>query len=260
VALEPAGVSLQAENFNKYIKQLNTIDKAQQDVFDVDSSDVTKAFGSASKAADRYEKELKQVQKAQQQAQKSQQQFTQGLQAAATGLIGFVTGAAVQFTAESAKVAAQFKSQQTAVNNLAATYGQSGSDIRSAISRAAQGTLSQSQVASAALTGLQFEVATTAEQFERAAEAGAVLGRGRGIGAAEGITRLFEGIGKRELELLDELGISTRNVNIEMEKLAQQQFGRSAASLTQIQRETLFVEAALTVAEQKAAALGGGGR
>jgi hypothetical protein len=258
VALEPAGVSLQAENFNKYIKQLNVIDKAQQNIFDVDSNDLTKAFGSASKAADKYEKELKQVQKTTQKTLKTQQQFTQGIQGAATGLIAFATGATVQFTAESAKLAAQFKSQQAAVNNLAATYGQSGNNIRSAISRAAQGTLSQSQVASAALTGLQFEIATTAEQFERAAAAGAILGRGRGIGAAEGITRLFEGIGKREIELLDELGISTRNVNAEMEKLAQQQFGATTTSLTQIQRESLFVEAALTIAEQKAAALGGG--
>jgi hypothetical protein len=37
VALEEAGISLQAEGFTDYIKKLDRIDKAQQEIFNVTS-------------------------------------------------------------------------------------------------------------------------------------------------------------------------------------------------------------------------------
>jgi hypothetical protein len=59
MALEPAGVSLVAESFNKYIKQLQIIDKQQQAIFDVDSKKLDKAFDDAIKSARDYEKGLR---------------------------------------------------------------------------------------------------------------------------------------------------------------------------------------------------------
>jgi len=63
MALDQAGISLQAENFNKYIKQLDRIDKAQQAIFDVDDKDLAKAFDKATKAAKTFENELKDIDK-----------------------------------------------------------------------------------------------------------------------------------------------------------------------------------------------------
>jgi len=61
MALEPAGISLQAQNFNKYISQLDKIDKVQQDIFNVDDKNLAGALDKATKAARNYEKELKSV-------------------------------------------------------------------------------------------------------------------------------------------------------------------------------------------------------
>jgi hypothetical protein len=184
VALEPAGVSLEAQGFNKYIKQLDTIDKAQQEVFEVDANDLTKAFGGASKAADKYEKELKQVQRAQQQTEKSQQNLTKslnnfsgGLSAAAGGLAAFATGASVQFAAGSAKIAAQFQGQRMGLDNLAANFGQRGSEIQSAIQTASKGTISGLNAITAANQGLLFGVAKTPEQFAELTKVALTLGR-----------------------------------------------------------------------------------
>jgi phage-related minor tail protein len=51
MALEPAGISLQAEGFNKYIKQLEKIENSQQAVFNVDSKSLDKGFDNATKKA-----------------------------------------------------------------------------------------------------------------------------------------------------------------------------------------------------------------
>ncbi len=107
-----------------------------------------------------------------------------------------------------------------------------------------------------ALSGLQLQVAKTPEEFERLTAALATIGRARGIGGAAAIERGFLGIGKRELELLDELGLTTRTITREMEILAQQQFGAPLGGLNAMQREGLFVEAALIAAEEAAARFG----
>ncbi len=47
--LDPAGVNLQAKNFNKYIKQLNTIEKEQQEVFGTQNQGLAKSYDRATK-------------------------------------------------------------------------------------------------------------------------------------------------------------------------------------------------------------------
>jgi hypothetical protein len=89
MALDPAGISLQAQNFNKYIKQLGKIDKTQQGIFDVDSSQTVKAFNNASRAAGKYEKELKQVSSAQKKTATGAKGLS-GIEGLAGGVIGGV--------------------------------------------------------------------------------------------------------------------------------------------------------------------------
>ncbi len=89
MALEPAGVSLQAENFNKYIKQLGRIDTLQQDIFNVKSDDLSKTLNSATKSAKKYERELKQIEK----ESKSVSIATKGIGLAAAGGAGIAIAA-----------------------------------------------------------------------------------------------------------------------------------------------------------------------
>lgn len=64
MALEPAGVSLQAEGFDKYIKDLVKIEKKQREVFDVKFKQTSLSFQQATKAAKDYEKQQKETAKA----------------------------------------------------------------------------------------------------------------------------------------------------------------------------------------------------
>ncbi len=90
MALEQAGVELIAKNFNKYIKQLDTIDKTQQEVFGPQLKGVDKSFGSATKAANKYEKELKQISQTSKQTAAAQSQL-----GAATKIVGVAIAAVV---------------------------------------------------------------------------------------------------------------------------------------------------------------------
>ncbi len=94
MALEPAGVSLEAENFNKYLGQLGKIDELQQDIFDVDSGDLDKALNNATKAAKKYEKELSQIGK----ESKKTEASTKGIGLAATGAAGIGIAAILNLT------------------------------------------------------------------------------------------------------------------------------------------------------------------
>jgi hypothetical protein len=256
VALEQAGISLEAQNFNKYIKQLDTIDKAQQEIFDVDSKDVTKAFNSASKAADNYSKELRQVETANQKIGRSQQQFAQGLQGAAAGLAAFATGAVVQFSAESAKLAAQFQGQQTGLENLAAAAGQSGSEIQAAIQSASKGTISGLDAIQAANAALLFGVAKTPEEFSSLTKSAVTLGRTLGLDATQSIEQFTTALGRQSLLILDNFGISAKQVNAEIERLAQADFGKARSELTEAQKQATFMKAALAIAGEAAATIG----
>jgi hypothetical protein len=84
MALEPAGISLVAENFNKYIKQLGRVDKAQQEIFNVDDKELASALENATKALRAYEKALRN-------AGKKTSTFSKNLSLAATGGIGLAT-------------------------------------------------------------------------------------------------------------------------------------------------------------------------
>jgi hypothetical protein len=256
VALEPAGISLQAENFNKYIKQLGTIDKAQQDIFDVDSNQTVKAFNNASKAANKYEKELKQVDQANKKVSQSQKQFTQGLQGAALGLAAFATGTVAQFSAESAKLAAQFQGQKAGLNNLAASFGQSGNEIQSAIQKASKGTISGLQSINAANQALLLGVAKTPAEFDKLTSTALTLGRTVGLTSTQAIEQFTTALGRQSLLILDNFGISAKQVNAEMERLAQVDFGKARSQLTDAQKQATFMKAALEIAGEAAATIG----
>ncbi len=256
MALEQAGVELIAKNFNKYIKQLDTIDKTQQEVFTSQSTGLDKSFNSATKAADKYDNGLKQVNKTQKKTQASQKQSTQSLLSFTASVKAFATGAAVQFTVESARLAGQFQSQQTGLNNLAASFGQSGSEIQASIQQASRGTISGLQAIQSANQALLLGVAQTPEEFDNLTRTALTLGRTMGLTATRSIENFTTALGRRSLLILDNFGISAKAVNAEVERIAQVDFGKANSQLSEAQKNAVFMEAALKIAGDAAAAIG----
>lgn len=244
--LEPAGVDLQARGFREYINKLQQIEKANRRVFDQQFRGTGLSYSQVTSAAKKY----------QQQAQQTANTQNQLVQAFATGaLIGFgrqLTIAAI----EAARAAAAFQGQSLGLQNLAASYGQSASDIRDAMRRASQGVLSESAIIQGANQSLLLNVARTPEQFEEITRTALILGRTLGLSATQSIEQFNIALGRKSLLILDNFGISARAVNQEIERLAQSRFGETARSLSQAQRDSLFLEAALKVAGQAADALG----
>lgn len=267
MALEQAGVDLQARGFKQYIANLEAIEKQQREVFDQEFQGTTKSFSQVQKAAKDYQRQLQSLEKQYNQAVAQENKFGKATTQTASGVsslnaafgqlaIGVFTQQTAQAVIEATRMAAAFQGQTQALTNLAASYGQSGDEIRQAITRAADGVLSQTKIIDVALQGTQLQVAKTPEEFERLTAALIRIGQARGVGGQAAVERGFLGIGKRETELLDELGITTRQINTEMEKLAERDFGKTAGGLSTAQREALFVEAAITVAEQAAERFG----
>ena len=77
MALEPVGISLEAEGFKKYIKNLDDIDKKQRDAFDTEFKGTGKSFAEVTKAAKAYEKELAAVVAAEKKAEKEAEKLAQ---------------------------------------------------------------------------------------------------------------------------------------------------------------------------------------
>ncbi len=266
MALEPAGVSLEAEGFQKYLKQLEEIDKKQQEVFDTKFKDTQKSFAEVTKAAQKYEKELKDLATAERRAQNEAKKLAVAQKTAAatqrqaaistSNAILQVAGSFAQFAVENAKLAAQFKGQQTGLKNLAASFGESGSEIQSAIQTASRGTISGLQAIQAANQGLLLGVAKTPAEFDKLTKVALTLGRTMGLTGTQAIEQFTTALGRRSLLILDNFGISAKAVNAEIERLALADFGVANAQLNEAQKNATFMKAALTIAGDAAAAIG----
>lgn len=255
-ALQEAGVDLAAKNFQRYMKELRAIDKAQQQTFakgmkisSVEASRFTKKLDVAAQAARRLANETKKTNAAQRNwitslAELSQSGIPQMI--VQVGRAGF----------ELAKGAASFKAQRTGLDNLAGSYGQVGSEIVQAMQKASRGVLSNTEIVLAANKALLLGVAKTPEEFANVTETAITLGRAMGLTAKEGIDQFTTALGRRSLLILDNFGITARQVKEEMESLAQVQFGAAFEDLDEGRKQVLFMSAALKVAEKSAAAIG----
>lgn len=266
MALEPAGVSLEAEGFAAYLKKLNDIDKKQQEVFDTEFKGTQKSFAQVTAAAKKYEKELKDLGTTERRvaneakklaaAQKTAAATQRQASLATANAVLQTIGSFAQFSIENAKLAAQFKGQQTGLRNLAASFGQSGSAIQSAIQTASKGTVSGLQAIQAANAGLLLGVAKTPEEFTKLTRTALTLGRTMGLTATQAIEQFTTALGRRSLLILDNFGISAKAVRAEVERLAQVEFGKTNAQLDEAQKNAVFMQAALTIAGNAAAAIG----
>jgi hypothetical protein len=266
VALEEAGVSLQAEGFTDYIKKLDRIDKAQQEIFNVTSQKTGKSYAEVTAAAKKYETELKRVAAAEKKAQDEAKKLAVAQKtAAATQQQAFISaGSAVldfaqkigTLAIESGKLGAQFQGQQIGLKNLAAASGQSGAQIQAAIQTASKGTISGLDAIQAANQALLFGVAKTPEEFATLTNSALTLGRTLGLTGTQSIEQFTTALGRQSLLILDNFGISAKQVNAEIERLAQADFGVAKAQLTEAQKQATFMKAALKIAGEAAAVIG----
>jgi hypothetical protein len=266
MALEPAGVSLQAEGFSDYIRKLEAIEKKNRQVFDTEFKGTAKSFAQVTAAAKKYEKELKDLAEAEKKAEVEAKKLAAAQKtAAATQRQAFLsTGQAAlsfaQQTAQAAfelgKLGAQFQGQQVGLRNLAGSFGQSGKEIQRAIQDASKGTLSGLDAIQAANQGLLLGVAKTPEEFANLTNSALTLGRTLGLEATQSIEQFTSALGRRSLLILDNFGISAKQVNAEIERLAQADFGVAASELTEAQKQANFMKAALNIAGDAAATIG----
>ncbi len=255
MALEPAGVDLQAKGFKEYIRRLDAIEKKNREVFDQEFKGTAKSFAQVTSAAKKYEKELNDINNAQKKVQASQKKTTQSFNTFAAGAIATATVLA-KFSFESAKIAASFKGQQIALDNLAASFGQSGSEIQASIQLASRGALSGLQAIGAANEALLLGVARTPEEFDKFTRAALVLGRTVGLTASDSIRRFTTALGRESLLRLDDFGVKAVEVNEEIKRLAQVKFGKLTTELTKAERSAAFIEAAFIITGKNVAIIG----
>jgi hypothetical protein len=266
MALEPAGVSLQAEGFSDYIKKLDAIEKKNREVFDTEFKGTEKSFKQVTAAAKKYEKELKDLAAAEKKAADEAKKLAAAQKtAAATQAQAFIsTGQAVLAMAkqiataafELGRLGAQFQGQQTGLKNLAGSFSQSGKAIQKSIQDASKGTLSGLDAIQAANQGLLLGVAKTPEEFAKLTNSALTLGRTLGLKSTQAIEQFTSALGRQSLLILDNFGISASQVNAEIERLAQADFGVARSELTKAQQQATFMKAALNIAGEAAKTIG----
>lgn len=266
MALEPAGVSLEAKGFANYISKLDAIEKKNRQVFDTRFKGTDKSFAQVTNAAKKYEKELKDLAQAEKKATLEAKKLAAAQKTAATvskaAFLG-TAAAAIAMTKQIAtaafelgKLGAQFEAQKTGLDNLATSFGQSGSAIQKSIVKASKGTISDLKALQVANEALLLGVAKTPEEFDKFTRAALVLGRTVGISASESITRFTTALGRESLLRLDDFGVKAAQVNDEIKRLAQANLGKLPSELSKSERSAIFIEAALSITGENVRIIG----
>lgn len=102
---------------------------------------------------------------------------------------------------------AAFDRAKTAINNLAMSYGESGTAIVKAIQEASNYTIDQMTAMSAANKAMLLGVAQSPEEFERLARYATQLGRAMGKDAASSIDDFVVAAGRQSKMIADNLGL-----------------------------------------------------
>lgn len=137
--------------------------------------------------------------------------------------------------------AAQVERMRTSFDGLAASVGQNADDMLDAMRTASRGMVSDADLILNANRALVTGVADSAHEIGQLLEIARARGQALGISTQEAFTRLIQGIGKREKEILDELGI-VLNLNDVYDEFAQK-LGTTADALSEAQKTQAFFNA-----------------
>lgn len=143
---------------------------------------------------------------------------------------------------ELGELGAQSLRTRAAFDELAAGAGISGQSMLRAMREASAGTVADSELMAAANRALVLDVADSAEEMAQLTAAAITRGRQVGVGAAQAVSDLINGIGRMSPEILDNLGIA--NAKGAFDEYAAT-LGTTADKLTDVQKKQALVNAVL---------------
>lgn len=135
-----------------------------------------------------------------------------------------------------------FTQLKDVLNTYAASVGSSAERMLAAAQKASQGTISQYELTLNANRAIQFQVATTAEQYAKLIKLATALGRAQGVADTQALEFITTGIARESRLILDNLGLI---INIKDAQSAYaQELGKSVDNLTQAEKKTALLNAA----------------
>lgn len=256
VGLQEAGVDLKAKNVRTYLKELRAVDKAQQKAFQQNMRQSTAALTRFTQQLDKATQSSKRFNKETKKTEKTQQGFFASLRDInQSGIPDLIVKLGLA-SFELAKNTANFKAQQSGLDNLAASYGQVGGDIVTAMQKASRGVLSNTSIILAANKAMLLDVAQTPEEFAKVTESAIVLGRTMGLTATDSIDQFTTALGRKSFLILDNFGLKQAQVEEQTKKLSQSLLGVEFKDLDQAGKDSLFIASALAAAEERVNAIG----
>lgn len=175
---------------------------------------------------------------------------------AGAGIAGFAALAqnAAQATYEFAKAGAEAQRIENSFNDLAAAAGQSGKAMLDAMTEAAHGTISNTDLMLSANRAMMLGVADSADEMARLMEVARDRGKAMGESTAQAFSDLVTGLGRGSALILDNLGIVVDAATAN--EAYAQSLGRTASSLSEAEKKQALINAVLGDAS---ASFGGAG-
>jgi hypothetical protein len=174
--------------------------------------------------------------------------------------LGLVKGAFSQVYQVASKVyafmgeGAEVDRAQSAITNLAKSYGQSGDEIIKAIQGASDFTIDRMTAMQVANKAMLMGVAKSPEQFSELARTATILGRAMGLDATTAIDRFTIAAGRKSTKVADDLGLLV-DATAANEKYAES-LNKTVDQLTASEQSQAFLNAMMDAARPKVAALG----
>lgn len=217
----------------------------------IDMADVQRAVQTARTASRQIEQALGGIDRGTQKAQKS----IGGLGASLKGLAGtFGVGLGIagalglaQGTLELAKTAAEAERTRGAFDRLAQGIGESSDQMLASMRAASDGMISDQRLVQTANQALLLNAANTGEEMAKLLEIARVRAEASGKSFEDAFSRLALGIGKREPEILDELGIVLRLPAAYSAYAAE--VGKTAEQLTEVEKTQALYNAVVKQSE-----------
>lgn len=153
-----------------------------------------------------------------------------------------------------AKEGAAIQRQESALNNLAQSYGTTGGAIISAMQTTSDFTIDKMTAMGAANKAMILGVAQSPAEFERLTRVAVGLGRAMGQDATKSIDDFVVAAGRQSKMIADNLGlmVGAEEANTRYAK----KLGISAGALTDTQKKQAFLNLMLEQGEEKLARLG----
>jgi hypothetical protein len=158
---------------------------------------------------------------------------------------------------EMVKLGATAERQRIALDNLAASFGQSGEEIIDAIQNASDFTIDSMTAMEAANKAMLLSVAKTPEEFARITRVATVLGRAMGQDAAKSIDDFVVAAGRQSVLMADNLGLLIKQGDLQddVNRIMKETPGISEAAA----KSQAFLNEMLSQGEELTEALGNTG-